>query len=319
MRPRILLLGGTGQIGRELWRALFPVAHVTAPTRADVDLTSVRDVRRLVADVHPAIVVNSAGYTMVDQAELEPAPCAQLNTALPALLSTECKRVGSVLLHFSTDYVFDGATGAPYVETDAPRPLSVYGRTKRDGELAVIDGEGAFLILRTSWVYAAHSRNFPSTIMRLARARTELAVVNDQTGAPTSASAVAAGVRDMIRQLCRTADPRAVGESVAGIYHMTAAGSTTWFDFARRVLADDPRSAEHLCHSVRPISTSEYPAVARRPAYSVLDNAKLAERFAVRLPSWIDQWREVAAQLRPDPRPAYAEVTEAHHADSTIA
>ena len=236
--------------------------------------------------IQPAVVVNAAAYTNVDRAESEPELCAQVNADAPAVLADECRKLGAMFLHFSTDYVFDGTKRMPYAETDEPRPLGVYARTKRDGEAAIVAAGGAFMIVRTSWVYGLHGRNFPTTVLRLAREREELAVVDDQTGAPTSASAVSSGVGQVLRSLARGRDTRAAFEAAAGIYHMTAAGATTWYDFARRILADDPRSTEQICRAVRPISTAQYPTPAPRPAYSVLDNTKLAARFGVQLPSW---------------------------------
>lgn len=294
----ILLLGGTGQIGHELGRELATLGTVVAPGRHELDLGSADAIRETVRAIGPSLVVNAAAYTQVDRAESEPELCASINADAPAILADACRNVGAMFMHFSTDYVFDGTKRTPYQETDEPRPLGVYARTKHDGERAVIDVGGAFMIMRTSWVYGPHGRNFPATMLRLSREREELAVVDDQTGAPTSASAVAAGVGQVLRSLARDGDTRSAFEAAAGIYHMTAAGATTWYDFARRILADDPRSTEQICRAVRPISTEEYALPARRPAYSVLDNTKLAARFGVQLPSWGDQWRAAVEHMR---------------------
>jgi dTDP-4-dehydrorhamnose reductase len=294
----ILILGGTGQIGRELVRDLSTLGTVAAPTRRALDLTSADAIREAVGDVRPSLVVNAAAYTEVDRAESESALCAQVNADAPAVVADECRKSGAMFLHLSTDYVFDGTKRTPYTETDEPCPLGVYARTKRDGEQAVLAIGGLFMIVRTSWVYGLHGRNFPATMLRLAREREELAVVDDQTGAPTSASAVASGVGQVLRSFARERDTRAAFEAASGIYHMTASGSTTWYDFARRILGDDPRSTEQICRSVRPIRTEDYPLPARRPAYSVLDNTKLATRFGVQLPSWSDQWRATLEHMR---------------------
>ena len=301
-RQRLLLLGASGQLGRELRRVLPRAGSVMAPRRADLDLTSAADVRRAIRLLRPTVVVNAAGYALVDQAESERALCAVLNADVPGHLARECRAVGATFVHFSTDYVFDGQRRTPYRETDEPRPLSVYGQTKRDGELAVAHAGGRWFVLRTSWLHAPHGRNFPSTILRLARERAELRVVDDQIGAPTAASAVADGVCHILGVLAR-ADRLGVGaETFAGIYHMSAAGCTSWYEFARQILTDDPCASEHVCQAVHPISTAEYPAPARRPAYSVLDNTKLFDRFGIRLPNWIDQWRVTAQQLPSESR-----------------
>jgi len=228
------------------------------------------------------LIVNAAAYTAVDAAESDVERCAAINAEAPGVLAEEAEKNGAYLIHFSTDYVFDGSKTTPYVETDQTNPLGAYGRTKRDGELAVVANCQRYLIFRTAWVYAAQGKNFVLTMRRLARERDELKVVNDQIGAPTSAPAIAAGVAQVLRVLQK--DPERV-TSVSGIYHMTAGGQTTWFEFARTILADEPRV------TVRPITTAEYPTPAKRPAYSVLDNAKLERVFGVTLPSWQDQWR----------------------------
>lgn len=293
-RPAVLVLGGTGQIGYEVVRALAWVGPVAAPTRRDADLEQPDVVRALVRRVKPTVVVNAAGYTAVDAAESDVERCNRLNVALPELLAEECRRIGALLVHFSSDYVFDGAKRTPYVETDQANPLSVYGASKLAGENSVVGAGGTHLVFRTSWVYAARGRNFPLTILRLARERAELRVVNDQIGAPTSAPAIAAAVSDVLRAVHESPDR----EVAAGAYHLSASGSTTWFEFAQTVLADDPHVGEQVCRSLVPIRTAELPTAARRPAYSVLDNTKLGERFGVRLAPWLDQWKAVAGQLR---------------------
>jgi dTDP-4-dehydrorhamnose reductase len=230
-------------------------------------------------------LVNAAAYTAVDAAESDAQACTRLNAELPDVLGDECKRLGALIVHFSTDYVYDGAKRSPYVETDAPNPLSVYGRSKLAGDEAIEASGAAHLIFRTSWVYSARGKNFALTILRLAREREELRVVNDQVGAPTSAPAIAAGASDVLRALSAEGDLRS---AAGGVYHMTAAGSATWFDFAKAVLAADTGASEQRCRTVLPITTAEYPTAATRPAYSVLDNSKLASRFGVRLPNWRD-------------------------------
>jgi dTDP-4-dehydrorhamnose reductase len=293
----ILVLGRSGQIGHELIRETLSFGSILAPSHQELDIGDADAVRETMRRVRPAMVLNAAAFTAVDAAESDVARSFALNARAPGVLAEECRALGALLVHFSTDYVFDGAKGAPYLETDATGPLGVYGRSKLEGEQAVEAAGGAFLIFRTSWVYAARGRNFALTMLRLAHERTELAVVNDQVGAPTSAGAIARGVAQVLGALHAAPDFRAACESASGIYHMTAGGSTTWYEFAKAVLAGDPRASTQTCRSVRPITTAEYPTPAKRPAYSVLDNDKLAARFGVRLPTWRDQWAAVAGEL----------------------
>jgi dTDP-4-dehydrorhamnose reductase len=302
-RPTILVVGGTGQIGHELVRELGALGTVVAPTRAELELLSAASIREVLGRVRPAIVVNAAGYTAVDAAESEPELCAAINADAPERLAVECKKLGALFVHYSTDYVFDGEKRTPYVETDVTAPLNVYGKTKLAGEACIAASGAAYLIFRTSWVYGLRGRNFVLSILRLSREREVLSVVNDQVGAPTSAPAIAAASTAVLRVLAgeRTPDRRDNSFAGSGVYHMTAGGSTTWFEFARTILADDPRRAEQVCRTVAPITSAGYPTLARRPAYSVLDNTKLNERFGVRLSTWQEQWttsvRESSAGL----------------------
>ena len=293
----ILVLGRSGQVGHELIREASSLGPVVAPSHRELDIGDADALREGLRRVHPAVVLNAAAYTAVDAAESDAERCFSLNARAPGVLAEECRALGALLVHFSTDYVFDGAKGAPYVETDATRPLGVYGRSKLAGEQAVEAAGGAFLIFRTSWIYAPRGRNFALTMLRLAHERTELAVVSDQVGAPTSAAAVARGVVQTLATVWQARDFGAACEAVSGVYHMTAGGATTWYEFAKAVLAADPRAATQTCRAVRPITTAEYPTPAARPAYSVLDCGKLERRFGVRLPSWQNQWSAVAREL----------------------
>ena len=294
----ILIFGGTGQIGYELVRELPRIDDIVAPTRDEVDLTSPEAIRAAVEHFAPAVVVNAAGYTAVDSAETDESACAALNVEAPEVLAKSCRRRGACFIHFSTDYVFDGAKTAPYVESDATGPLNVYGKTKLAGERAIEAVGGAYLIFRTSWVYAGRGRNFPLTMLRLARELTELAVVDDQIGAPTSARAIASAVADVLGGLSDGDALRDAAESAAGIYHLSAAGHTTWYGFARAILADAPWPEQQVCRNLRAIATAEYPTTAPRPRYSVLDNSKVRERFGVELSPWDEQWQTVSAELR---------------------
>ncbi|MEP6491288.1 MAG: dTDP-4-dehydrorhamnose reductase [bacterium] len=303
-RPSILVVGGTGQIGHELVRELAGLGPVIAPPRHDLDLLDAASTRDMLRRTMPTIVVNAAGFTAVDAAESERELAAAINADAPALLATECTRLGAALVHFSSDYIFDGAKRSPYVETDPRGPLNVYGETKLAGEHGVAAAGGMHLILRTSWIYGPRGRNFVSTMLRLAREREELSVVDDQVGAPTSAAAVAKAVTEILRSLVGAADFVDAFEAASGVYHMSAAGSTTWYDFARTILADDPASNEQVCRVIKPVKSTKYVTAAQRPAYSVLDNSKLAEEFGVRLSPWTEQWCAVAEQLRVNARRA---------------
>jgi len=311
--PVFLVLGRTGQIGYELSRRLGALGVVVAPTRKEVDLLACDSVRNILDRVKPAAVVNAAAFTSVERAELVPQLCARLNADAPAFIAAECKRAGSVFVHFSTDYVFDGCKGTPYVETDEARPLCVYGATKLAGEQAVVAEGGKHLVFRTSWVYATRGRNFPATVVRLAQERDDLAVVNDQTGAPTSAAAIADGVCAVLARILDPASPADASDAAWGLYHMTADGSTTWYDFAKTILNEDPRMAiaERRCRAVRAITSAEHQSKVRRPAYSVLCNDKLARQFGVRLPAWEAQWRATVDALGviPSPEPGATAVS----------
>lgn len=283
--PRILLTGASGQLGWELHRLLAPLGEVVAPGRAGLDLENEAALRSAVRDSRPAAVVNAAAFTAVDRAEDEEDRAHAVNAVAPGVLAQEAARAGALMVHYSTDYVFDGSAGRPYREDDATAPLGVYGRTKLQGEAAVAAAGGPHLILRTSWLYGTRGHNFLRTMLRLAREREELRVVSDQTGAPTwsrMAAAATAAVLARLREDGRFTLPVAL----AGVYHLSAGGETTWHGFARALLAADPARAEQRCARVVAIPTSEFPTPARRPAYSVLDNSRLAGAFGVRLPRW---------------------------------
>jgi dTDP-4-dehydrorhamnose reductase len=271
---RILLTGAGGQLGRELARRLPALGELVATDRAALDLSDPDAIRRTVRAARPQVIVNAAAYTAVDRAEAEPEAAHAVNATAPAVLAEEARRLGALLVHYSTDYVFDGEKRAPYVEDDPPNPLNVYGRTKLAGEEALRASGARHLILRASWVYAPHGRNFLLAIARRARAGEPLRVVDDQTGVPTSAAFLAeASVRILAR-----------ADGAEGLYHLAPTGSTTWCGFARAIVA-----RLGLEVPVTPISTAEYPAAARRPAYSVLDSSRA--RAAFDLPAM--DWREV--------------------------
>jgi dTDP-4-dehydrorhamnose reductase len=299
----IVVTGATGQIGYEAVRQLAPHGKVVGLTRGDLDLSDPAAIREAMRRLRPRVIVNAAAYTAVDLAETERGFATAINAVAPGILAEEARRLGAVLVHFSTDYVFDGRKGSPYVETDRPNPLSVYGATKLAGEQAIQGVGGTHVILRTSWVYGARGTNFVRTIMRLAREREELRVVNDQIGAPTWSRTIASIIGDILGHELERGSELSAG--LSGLYHLSAAGETSWFDFARCILEKDPRRQEQKCQRITPVSSDEFAAaakkpVARRPAYSVLDNAAFATRFRRSLADWRQPLDSVLAQMRED-------------------
>jgi dTDP-4-dehydrorhamnose reductase len=270
----ILVTGAAGQLGAELVSALAPHGRVVATTHADLDLADRDTIVARVRAIEPALIVNAGAYTAVDAAEREAALADAVNGLAPGVLAEEAKRIGAVLIHYSTDYVFDGNATTPYDEDAPVNPLSVYGRTKLAGERAVAASGADALVLRTSWVYSKRGRNFLTTMRRLARERPELRVVDDQTGAPNWA-------RELARATARiVANGRHFVGERRGLYHLTARGATTWYGFARAILADVPDVR------VVPITTSEYPTPAQRPRWSVLGTARFERTFGFALPDW---------------------------------
>ncbi|TCJ11711.1 dTDP-4-dehydrorhamnose reductase [Parasulfuritortus cantonensis] len=284
---RILVLGGAGQLAWELRRSLASLGQVIAAGRRSathaVDLEHPETILPLVEAVRPDWIVNAAAYTAVDRAEQEPERARAVNGVAPGLLAEAAGRVGAQLVHYSTDYVFDGRAGRPYLEDDPAYPLGVYGASKLDGEAAVARAGCDWLILRTAWLYGARGGNFMRTLRRLARERAELRVVADQVGAPTWARHVAEATAQM---LARLGDDRAAWHRHCGVYHLSAAGETTWHGFAEAIVAHQRRHEELPCRAVTAIATADYPTPARRPACSLLDNGKLARAFGIRLPDW---------------------------------
>jgi dTDP-4-dehydrorhamnose reductase len=283
---RILLTGRNGQIGSQLEGTLPALGEVIATDRSTLDLADPYAIRLVVREAKPDVILNGAAYTAVDRAEAEAALALQVNGVGPGVLAEEAKRSGALLVHYSTDYVFDGAKTSPYVETDAPNPLNAYGRSKLEGERRIAASGCRHLILRTSWIYGNSGQNFLLTMLRLVREGRSLRVVDDQHGAPTSSSMLAAATIPAIRAALDDA-------SQIGLYHMTAGGRTTWYRFACEIF-----KALGIAAEVTPIRTDEYPTPARRPANSVLDNARLNQRFGIRMPSWQAGLAEVIDRLR---------------------
>jgi len=294
---KILLLGANGQVGFELARSLAPLGELHAATRAGehgvrVDLAHPETLDAALHGVAPDIVVNAAAYTAVDRAEDESNLADRANHWALTVLGAWAARNGALVVHYSTDYVFDGASDRPYRENDATAPLGVYGSSKLAGETALRESGCDHLIFRTAWVYAARGRNFLRTMLRLARERDELRIVNDQRGAPTPARLIASSTA---LALARNLDS---DSTLLGTYHLTAAGECTWFDFALALLQRAMAAGIiERCPRVVPIATSDYPTRARRPAYSVLDTAQFRAVFGLHLPAWQSGLDDVIGEL----------------------
>ena len=289
---KILLFGRTGQVGWELQRALGVLGEVVAldsdaaqnPQQLCGDFTNLQGLAQTVQAVQPDVIVNAAAHTAVDKAESEPELARQINALAPAVLAQAAIKTGALLVHYSTDYVFDGSGTQPWCETDTTSPLSVYGQTKLEGEQAVA-ANPKHLILRTSWVYAARGGNFAKTMLRLGQERESLSVIADQFGAPTSAELLADATAHMIR----TVVGQGQGQSLAGLYHCVADGETSWHGYANYVFAQARALGWALKvgpDAVAAIPTSSYPTPAQRPLNSRLETAKLQATFGLRLPPW---------------------------------
>lgn len=280
----ILLLGKNGQLGFELQRALAPLGPLVALDRNEGNLAKPEVLRALMAQYQPSVVVNAAAYTAVDQAEAEPELAFAINAEAPAVLAEEAAKSGALLVHYSTDYVFDGSKAAAYEETDACAPLNCYGESKRAGELAILDTLPRHLIFRTSWVVGGHGGNFAKTMLRLAAQRETLNVVADQWGAPTSAALLA----DISALLIREA-VKAPQEFAYGLYHLTNSGRTNWYEYARYVIEWARARGMPLqlkADGLQPIPGADYPTPARRPGNSCLSTRKLQQSFGLQLPDW---------------------------------
>ena len=288
---RVLLLGAGGQLGMQLAKTLKDEVELTAHTRAEVDFADADALRSAIRAAEPEIVINAAAYTAVDKAESEPELARLVNAVAPSVIAAETARTNGWLIHYSTDYVFDGSGTRPWVETDTTGPLSVYGQTKLDGELSIAASGCRHVILRTSWVYAAEGRNFLQTMLRLGREREQLKVVDDQIGAPTSAEAITEATRSVLQQLAATGEDAAA----SGTYHLTCAGETSWCGFARAIFT--VFAGQQKTPEVLPIPTEAYPTSARRPRNSRLNCDKFARQFGFQMPLWQDALNEVASVL----------------------
>ena len=294
--PTILVTGRNGQVGFELQRALAPLGRVVAVDRAECDLSDAGAVRALVQRLAPAVIVNPAAYTAVDKAESDQAGAYAVNAEAVRALGEEAARLGALVIHYSTDYVFDGTKAGAYAEQDTPNPQSVYGRSKHAGELLLAASNPRHLILRTSWVVGAHGGNFAKTMLRLAAERDRLQVVADQFGAPTSAALLA----DLTAQLVRQFQREGAADFPYGSYHVAAAGETSWCEYARFVVAEALAAGKPLKtapETVVAIGSADYPTPAARPANSRLDTTLFRDTFGLRLPHWQEGVRHVLQQI----------------------
>ncbi len=291
---KILLVGKNGQVGWELQRALATLGDVVAVDRQGMDLANPDSIRGAIRAIRPDLIVNAAAYTAVDKAESEPELAMAINGVAPGIMAEEAKRLGAAMVHYSTDYVFDGTKPSPYTEEDLPNPLSVYGKTKLAGEQAIQAAGIPHLIFRTSWVYGLRGRNFLLTILRLAKERDELKIVDDQIGAPTWSRMVAEATSQILARSILPLTPHSsLLAQYVGIYNLTAASRTSWYGFAKAILdsmtiqsANPSLLSPHPSPNLIPITTFEYPLPAPRPQNSMMSSAKLNRIFGVALPAW---------------------------------
>ena len=282
---RILLTGRNGQVGSALERSLAPLGELLSFDRDGLDLLDSKEVGKRIQEAKPDIIINAAAYTAVDRAEQEKDVAFAVNFAAVKKLAREARSIDALLIHFSTDYVFDGEKETPYVETDATNPLGVYGASKLAGERAIVESGCRHFIFRTSWIYGPGGRNFVAAILAAAKTRPELRVVNDQRGAPTSSMAIAGAIAEIFSSADFLNKPD-------GIYHLSAAGQTTWYEFAREILAQ-----KDLRTPVVPVSSAEYITAARRPKNSLLDNGKLRATFGISLAGWRQGFRDISSKI----------------------
>ncbi len=283
----ILLIGRNGQVGWELQRTLAPLGNVMALDRHDVDLANPDSIRKVVREIRPGLIVNAAAYSAVDKAESEPDLAMAINGIAPGVMAEEARRLNTPIIHYSTDYVFDGAKKTPYSEEDIPNPLNVYGQTKLAGERAIQAVGAPYIILRTSWVYGVRGKNFLLTILRLAREKSELKIVDDQIGAPTWSRMLAEVTSQILAKNCSSiAGFSASITDTSGLYHAVPSGLTTWYGFAKKILEDTSSHDSHTLPKLIPVQTGEYPLPANRPHNSSMSNEKLKRTYGLKMPSW---------------------------------
>ncbi|MGK7882946.1 MAG: dTDP-4-dehydrorhamnose reductase [Crocosphaera sp.] len=288
---KILLTGSDGQVGQDLQQTLVTIGEVIATNRQQLDLTSPENIRKVIQETKPDIIVNSAAYTAVDKAESEADVAFAVNSIAPAIMAEEAKKIGAFLLHISTDYVFDGTKNTPYLETDVTHPLGVYGQTKLAGEEGIEKNGDHYLILRTAWVYGTKGKgNFVKTMLRLGQEKEELGIVSDQVGSPTWSYDIAHTITQILTNL-NLAETREV-------YHFTNSGVASWYDLAVAIFEEGKNIGFPLnIKQVNPITTEEYPTPAKRPHYSVLSGKKIANLLGYNAPYWRDSLKEMLIKL----------------------
>jgi dTDP-4-dehydrorhamnose reductase len=287
IEKRILLIGSTGQVGWELLHCLQPLGQVFPTTRTQaagslaVDLAQPNSIRQVIREIKPTVIINAAAYTAVDQAEQESELAYAINATAPGILAEEAYRLGAILVHYSTDYVFSGQHARPYKEQDTVNPINVYGTSKLAGEHAIQAVGGYYFILRTAWVYGLRGKNFLLTMQRLAQEKETLNIVADQVGSPTWSKFIAQATALILAQLSSRCCASTGMGALKGVYHLTCANQTTWYAFAQAIVSRLEKRPQIL-----PITTAEYPTPAKRPSYSVLSNTKIQETFNITLPAW---------------------------------
>jgi dTDP-4-dehydrorhamnose reductase len=294
--PRILIVGNAGQLGRELESIFAGVGPIVAVDRESADLADPGQTRELVRRAAPDLILNAAAYTAVDRAESERELAFAINAQSTGVLAEEARKRNAIFVHYSTDYVFDGSKAEPWVETDLPNPLNVYGASKLAGEQAVEKAGGKYLIFRTSWVYGPHGNNFLLTMLRLGRERDRLSIVDDQVGGPTTSIQLARATHTIVTGIL--AGRYGAASDWAGLYHMTCGGTVSWFGFAQAIFDRASKQLGAKAPALTPIPTKDYPTPAARPRNSVLSNAKLAGRFGVQLDPWEIALDETIEALR---------------------
>jgi dTDP-4-dehydrorhamnose reductase len=286
---RILLLGRVGQLGWELERCLQPLGTVLALDYPDIDLALEKSIRPLVRSIHPEVIINATAYTAVDQAESEPQAAQAINATAPGILAEEAVRVGAGLLHFSTDYVFDGLASRPYAETDPAEPINTYGKTKLEGERAIQAAGGAYLILRTSWVYSLRRKSFVTQVLHWARTQTTMRVVSDQVSSPTWCRTLAGATACLIAR--GGTSLRGWLSQHAGVYHLAGQGTASRLEWAQEILRLDPGREEHVVRKILAARSNEFPTPAQRPRFSALSCERFRTTFGFGLPDWKEDLR----------------------------
>lgn len=286
---RMLLIGKNGQLGWELQRTLSTLGELTCVDYPEIDLSDSNALRSLIRSVAPQVIINAAAYTNVDKAESEPELAFKINSEAPAVMAEEAGKLNGALIHYSTDYVFDGTKGSDYLESDTPHPLNVYGQSKLQGEQRVMDAAGAFLILRTSWVYSLRQGGFVTKVLQWAHQQQTLRVVDDQLGSPTSSRMLAEATTQVLAQGRADAVDYLAGH--AGLYHLAGAGSASRFEWTQQILALDPNREGQTVKELLPAKTSEFPAPAERPVQTGLSVEKFETAFGLHIPPWQESLR----------------------------